>query len=382
MLLSPAVLLFELRNNGFLTKVDGNFQVRGTAKKYATDRNGNRMELGIEPCELDPSKFHLLLSCKSDRPLVAGVLVKVRGDGQGGAGSPEQRCVMKEFADDRISPLTFVAHKAKKYVFPTSLLQVHDGMLRIELVLQHVPSARDEPYRPMNHFRRNMLKLFESGDLADGWFKCTDIMMKERIFPVHNAILFANDEFLDRFIPRSSTFEDPLVINRASPDVFEILLRWMYGCELDQLVPGVGEIRLALTKGKEIIVAANYFGLGSLKMAVEAVLVRNLALDGTNSISYLEFSDRWSCFSLKEMAMNYVVARVEELWDKLPIELHKEVAMEMATVIASGRKFDERPGINSLRRELGKRGLDPDGSPQSLQSRLNESNRKRAKVIE
>ena len=114
-----------------------------------------------------------------------------------------------------------------------------------------------------------MLKFFESGDDADVWFKVGDTT-----FAAHKLILKMNAPILHSFCPKRG--KAPVQINDTSPDVFRIVLRYVYGGDASELE---GRLTSKIKDEKDIIEAADRYGIIGLKLAVEMALVDGLVLN-------------------------------------------------------------------------------------------------------
>ena len=132
---------------------------------------------------------------------------------------------------------------------------------------------------------------------------------------------------------KDSNGESPIQINNVFSGIFNIILRYVYGEE----VPDTDAIREV---GKEILDAADRFGLVGLKMQVETALVEMLVIDEENVAEWLIFSDAKTCALLKEYALSYFVARSEDILNtnlsdqlkespKLLLELMREISKKV-----------------------------------------------------
>lgn len=154
--------------------------------------------------------------------------------------------------------------------------------------------------------------------------------------------------------------------------------------------------------GKDVIEAANRYGVIDLKLAVETALVELLVITVQNVMDYLLFADAKTCPLLKEYAVSFFVARASdlltsteskrklrdapELMEELMIavtkdrEMYKERSkVGKAMVRDRNQVLFHRPAmrVGELRRRLDEGGLDVDGSKEILVSRLEGSNKRR-----
>ena len=139
-----------------------------------------------------------------------------------------------------------------------------------------------------------------------------------------------------------------------------------------------------MDQGKEIIDAANKYGISGLKLAVETVLVESLVITKGNVADWLIFADAKICPLLKEQAVAYFVSRPEDILNsdsskqlKESPKLLTELMLEVSKSSNGDRFVDSKYQlVDELRRQLHEKGLDTDGSKEMLVSRLQESNKR------
>ena len=95
--------------------------------------------------------------------------------------------------------------------------------------------------------------------------------------------------------PRSRN-SDGLEITDTDPDVFEQLLRWIYVDEIDE-----GAIEAF---GEQILMGANRYELGGLKLLVEAKLGEGLTTD--NVATRLVLGEQAEADQLKECCLEFI----------------------------------------------------------------------------
>ena len=91
----------------------------------------------------------------------------------------------------------------------------------------------------------------------------------------------------------------PIQIDNISPDIFRLLLSYIYGMTISN-----DDMK---SHAKEIIDAADRFGVTSLKLEAELSLVNNTAFDISNAKEILLYADSKNCALLKEAAMDYML---------------------------------------------------------------------------
>jgi len=101
-------------------------------------------------------------------------------------------------------------------------------------------------------------------------------------------------------------------IHDVSSDVFEVLLRYIYGCEQTDFGND--------THTLEIIDIANKYGVPNLKLQAEAYYVSSMKLDLQNFMEVLQFADAKNCALLREAVMIYVVENPSEIVEKVSMD--------------------------------------------------------------
>jgi len=248
-----------------------------------------------------------------------------------------------------------------------------DGALHVDVHIQIQPDSLVVPPNPL---AKNMLKILDDVDSADVQFK-----VKRQIITAHKCILKPNAPMLYEFCKDSKEGEE-IQIENVKPDVFRIVLRYVYAGE----IPDIDTIR---KNGMKIIEAADKFGVIPLKLAIETELVRNLVIKPRNVTDCLIFAESKTCSLLKEAAISFFVARATDLLNSETREKLSEspgLLIELMTEMSKRNDTDTRFGeysnlsVNDLRKRLADDELDIDGSKESLVSRLQESAKKRQRT--
>ena len=259
---------------------------------------------------------------------------------------------------------------------------LQDGNLTVEVVLQ---VQQEEPtiWTPSNTVCSDMLKILNRADAenADVHFNVIsqDDDKPNSSFYAHCAILAVRCPALAE-LAEDCDVDKPIPIQDLSPDMFRMLLRFIYGGEIPPKAVLMGNSRA-------IIRAANEYGCTGLKLAAEAELARD-GIATENAAELILFADATNCALLKEVAMEYFVANAEAVMASTGYEQVAEspaILREMMTEMVSGskkRSSDDtvvnereykRMRVATLRQELDTKGLDVDGSKKMLVSRLEEA---------
>jgi hypothetical protein len=160
-------------------------------------------------------------------------------------------------------------------------------------------------------------------------------------------------------------------INDVKPDVFRLLLSYIYGGK-------VSEDDMAL-HAREIIDAADKYGVVNLKLEAEASLVEGTTFTIENVMELLLYADSKNLALLKEAAMDYMMENRDEVLetisfaDMIPGTLMRDLlaATARGEVRNNGTNVHVDNHYNALRiSELRKmaheKGLNVDGSREML----------------
>lgn len=248
-----------------------------------------------------------------------------------------------------------------------------DGALHVDIHFQHMP-APNALFVPPTSLAGDMMRLFADVDSADVSFNVGGTIIK-----AHKLILRTNAPLLYEFC-KEGTLGDSIEISNISPTTFRYMLQYIYS----RSHPGIST--LVSGAGRGLLDAADRFGLVSLKLDVETVLVQNMVMDHENVAEWLVFAESKTCPLLKEAAVSFFVARATDLlrsdaWQQLlrgSSQLITEVVAEISKSANNDIRFNDEWNISvvELRKKLGKKGLDVDGDKGILISRLQESNKR------
>jgi hypothetical protein len=213
------------------------------------------------------------------------------------------------------------------------------------------------------HYNK-MMKLLKTGKNSDVSFD-----VGGTVFSAHKLILENNAPILAAYCERNN--DGTVSIQETTPDVFRQVLENIYTGRL----PTVVDVQKRVM---ELINASNKYELIDLKMAVENILVRERVMTKKNVADYLLFADAQSCPLLKEYAMAFFVLHSKEVLRSEHSERLRESGELLSEIIIQiGVGDDNGMSVAELRKELGKRELDVDGSKEALLSRWKEAKRQR-----
>ena len=204
-------------------------------------------------------------------------------------------------------------------------------------------------------------------------------MAKRTNIPTLKLILKMNAPILYGFCEGYEKGKN-ISIKDTTPKTFRIILQYAYGGDPSDSVTADAD------SGKDLIVAADRYGIVGLKMKAETELVKAVVINNKNLANWLLFADAMNCPLLKEQATSYFVSRATDLIDSnFPEKLNEsprimnELMKAISTRLVNDSRFNNtgmNMAVNELRKELDEKGLDVDGSKEMLMSRLNESNKK------
>ena len=208
----------------------------------------------------------------------------------------------------------------------TLLSSLVNGTLVIEVSMKMATPTKVVPphFIPENPFVKNIQRMITDENFGDISFavgaqqesnnaekvaKTTPI-----IFHAHRDILSECSTGVLADICRSNVVASkltPIEITDVSPEVFRHLLHSAYGVKVSD-----DDMK---SQTKEIIDAANRYGVVNLKLEAEAFLVRDTDFSLENVMEHLQYSDSMNCALLKEAAMDFIIENSAEIMDKISI---------------------------------------------------------------
>eukprot|EP00578_Thalassiosira_sp_NH16_P023027 CAMPEP_0181085514 /NCGR_PEP_ID=MMETSP1071-20121207/5270_1 /TAXON_ID=35127 /ORGANISM="Thalassiosira sp., Strain NH16" /LENGTH=368 /DNA_ID=CAMNT_0023167321 /DNA_START=83 /DNA_END=1189 /DNA_ORIENTATION=+ len=220
-------------------------------------------------------------------------------------------------------------------------------------------------FTPTNPCLRGILGLFSDEKTSDIMF---DVGSKEKFY-AHRLILRACAPTLAEYCDGADEGEDvkSVIITGVEPEIFRHLLRYVYG--------GAVDIEVLRNHSREIINAADRFGIGSLKVEAEGYYVESTPITLDNFAENLQFSDAKKCSLLKERVMDFLVQNETTALQKLSQQdVPQSESMLTDFLTASARQKRKRTDdgdlnimpINQMRKLLDSTGLNVDGTREML----------------
>ncbi|EJK50267.1 hypothetical protein THAOC_30792 [Thalassiosira oceanica] len=265
--------------------------------------------------------------------------------------------------------------------------QLVDGALILKLVMyaDHPPqnaSVADE-FVPTNPCLGNVLKEYGNEETSDvtievGGEEETGTGRRKRArtdsttFHAHQFVLRCNAPTLAEMC-KPGDEATPIRIGNVSPETFKHLLYYCYGGKISD--EDLEE------SAREIIDAADRFGVANLKLEAEAYMVKKETFTVEDILDNLLYADSKNCALLLEKAMDFVVKKKDEIIGKIFLDdLPGTMVMDMLTAISQAQREGNNGDddidtmrVSELRRRLHEKGLCVDGSRKAMIALLKEN---------
>jgi hypothetical protein len=177
-------------------------------------------------------------------------------------------------------------------------------------------------------------------------------------FHAHRLILKACSAILADLIESEGGPTTRIEITNVSADVFRLLLYYIYGGKIAD-----EDMKFHV---REIIDAADKYGVISLKLEAEAHLVQATTFTIENVKEVLIYADSMNCALLKEAAMDFILENKAEVLKKLTfVDAPGNLMSDLLAAVARGEGA-EGVRISELRQKAHEKGLEVDGSREML----------------
>ena len=340
--------------------------------------------------EVFVSLFLKSLSCSGTKMVKAQAQFRVPSAGVRKGGKHWKIFAPKSLAANGYESWGQVDCARRSDVLDMSKNYLVGGNLTVEIDIQ-VMLDKPPTWTPTNTVCSDMLTLLESADDDDNADVIFDIedgdkakthskQSEHQVFHAHKAILSIRCPTLASLADGCDS-DEPLPIIDIHPDIFRMILRFVYGGE-------VPKKNVLAENSKTIIRAADRFGCTGLKLAAEAELA-SAGITTENAAELILFADGTNCAMLKETAMDYFIKNAPAVMESEGFEQVKEspsILTELIAVGFGGSKKRPAPAnsdsddrgykrmrVATLRQKLDEKGLDVDGSKEMLVSRLEEA---------
>ena len=251
-----------------------------------------------------------------------------------------------------------------------------DATLIVEAHMRtNKPGQYFAPFVPENPILRYLLKHFGNEETADVKFEVAGAVESANgrrkraktsttTFHAHHFILLLSAPALaDMCKPEE---DSPTAISNVHPEIFKHLLYYCYGGKIDK--------EHVQSNARDIIDAADRFGVVNLKLEAEACYAGAVELTLDNIIEIVSYADSKNLALLKKHCMDFlssankmeVAERVP--FDDMPPQLMKDLLVSQARgEAASGKIGDlDMMCVSDLRQMAREKGLSVDGSREML----------------
>mmetsp|Transcript_15058 Transcript_15058/g.24505 ORF Transcript_15058/g.24505 Transcript_15058/m.24505 type:complete len:409 (+) Transcript_15058:101-1327(+) len=280
-----------------------------------------------------------------------------------------------------------VVKVAKRSTMIDSLV---DGTLIIEVRMKLAKPTETPPtaFVPENPFCNIIQQMFMDEETADVVFEVGERQTNSNggenaktspaTFYAHQLILQKGSSTLAELCGSVGEETTQVSITDVTPDIFHHLLHYVYGGK-------VAEDDLK-ANSKDLIDAADKYGISNLKLEAEACFVNSTTITTSNMMEHLLYADAKNCALMKESVMDFIVENTAEVLEKVSLkDLPGGPTMfaDILAAMARGEKENESEQssgndqlstmrISDLRRKVHEKGLDIDGSRETLIATLKE----------
>jgi hypothetical protein len=199
-------------------------------------------------------------------------------------------------------------------------------------------------------------------------------------FPAHRVIVANSSSIFADLCESTGDGTTPIQITGVSPAVFRLLLSYIYSVKIPE-----DDMK---SYAKEIIDAADKFGVTRLKLEAEASIVDNTNITMENVMELLLYADSKNCALLKEAAIDYIVENKADVIEKNLLSFVEAPGTLVRDVLATVLRGEREDGIvagcagdyyssmriSKLRKKAHEKGLDVDGSREMLIAALKKAN--------
>ena len=262
-----------------------------------------------------------------------------------------------------------------------------DGTSIVEVRMRTIGETTTSLFIPENPFVNTLMNMFNDEESADVVFEVenekVDTTGHKRAktttsFHAHRNILqkCCSSALLGELC--KSGGEGVVSITDVTPEIFNHLLYYVYGGKVSD-----EDLK---NNAKETIDAADKYGLVNLKLEAEASLVKSTTITFDNAIDNLLYADSKNCALLQEAVLDFVAKNQKEASTKLSFgnvpghviphllaaTSREDIGNSSTSSSADANDFGTMR-INTMRKMLHEKGLDIDGSRETMIARLEEN---------
>ena len=251
--------------------------------------------------------------------------------------------------------------------------------------MKNIGEKTTSPFIPESPIAKNIRSMFNDEESADVVFEVGSKSEEEgnaakrvktsTTFYAHRLILQDGATMLDEMCKSGEKSNTTFSITDVSPEIFRHLLYYVYGGKVSD-----EELK---ANAKEIINAADRYGVVNLKLEAEAWYVKSITITLENAIDNFLYADSKNCALLKETVMDFLVEHGNEAqklsFDNVPSSAMKDLLSAMNRKRAGSNQGGGNSDnlttmrVSDLRKKLHEKGMDVDGSREMMITRLEES---------
>ena len=324
--------------------------------------------------ETDPGYVSLHLIHVSDESIDIDVFFSVRSPN----GKEIAHIDARRHTFPRFGSMLSVNNFAKRSTLMKSL---YHGTLVVQvwMKLSGETAPPQDEFIPSNPIRKNILAKFgdeESSDVifevggSDTFQRSTENKKAKHstTFHAHYPVLQCNAPVLADMCKSGRVKATSVLIQDVSPRIFRQLLYYVYGGDVERDIK---------RDAKDIIDVANKYGVVALKLKAEVYYARSTIFTAENVIDNLLYAEAKNCALLKEAALDFLVQNAADVageicFDDVPSYIMNDLLA--AKVRAENRNYGafdyNLKSVGDLRMMLHDRGMDIDGSRETMIARL------------
>jgi len=268
---------------------------------------------------------------------------------------------------------------------PTLMAILDDGSFVIEVRMKSttVYNKTTTQFIPTNPIYKNVLQKFMDEETADVVFEVdngsrlseehTNKKTKTTTtFYTHRFILQDISTMLAELC-KSDEGITTVSITDVTPKIFKHMIYYAYGGKLSE-----DDLK---TNAKDIINACDKYGVVHLKLEAEAVYVKSTEITMKNMMDNLLYADSKNLALLKEAVMDYILANKDGIVGKVSFDnFPGHLVADLLTAVSRGEQNGtiaditnyNKMRVGALRKMLDQKGLDVDGSRESMIALLKE----------
>lgn len=188
------------------------------------------------------------------------------------------------------------------------------------------------------------------------------IEVEGRQFHAHRFILQKSSTTLAGLLESAGDHTAHIHISDVSAGMFYLLHKYMYGHSIFDHFPK--------HRSKEIIDAADKYGIVNLKLEAEVVFVETTTFTMENVMNLLQYAESKNCALLKEAVLDFIALNKVDAIEKLSFnDAPGTIAKDILVAFSRGEKNEDElttMRISELRRKAHSKRLNVDGSREYL----------------